>query len=59
MGVLVMILAILFATLFVLLPLLKKHGTERSPEELHNISRCITPLMVIMIIALSIRYFMG
>ena len=59
MGVLVMILIILFATLFVLLPLLKKHGTERSPEELHNISRWITPLMVIMIIALSIRYFMG
>jgi len=59
MGVLVMILAILFATLFVLLPLLKKYGTERSPEELYNISRWITPLMVIMIIALSIRYFMG
>jgi hypothetical protein len=59
MGVLVMILAILFATLFVLLPLLKKYGKERSPEELHNIRRWITPLMVIAIIAWSIRYFMG
>ena len=59
MGVLGMILAILFATLFVLLPLLKKYGKERSPEELHNISRWITPLMVIAIIAWSIRYFMG
>jgi hypothetical protein len=59
MGVLVMILAILFATLFVLLPLLKKYRKERSPEELHNISRWITPLMVIAIIAWSIRYFMG
>ena len=59
MGVLVMILTILFATLFVLLPLLKKHGTERSPEELHNISRWITPLMGILIIVGAIRYFMG
>lgn len=59
MGVLVMILAILFGTLFVLLPLLKKYGRERSPEELHNISRWMAPLMVIAIIAMSIRYFMG
>jgi hypothetical protein len=59
MGVLVMILAILFATLFILLPLLKKYGKEKSPEELHNIRRWITPLMVIAIIAWSIRYFMG
>ena len=59
MGVLVMILAILFATLFALLPLLKKYGKERSPEELHNISRWITPLMGILIIVGAIRYFMG
>ena len=59
MGVLVMILAILFATLFVLLPLLKKYGKEKSPEELHNISRWITPLMAILIIVGAIRYFMG
>jgi hypothetical protein len=59
MGVLVMILAILFSTLFVLLPLLKKYGKERSSEELHNIQRWMTPLMVIAIIAISISYFMG
>jgi hypothetical protein len=59
MGVLVAILAILFATLFVLLPLLKKYGRERSPEELQNISRWMMPLMVIALIAMSLRYFLG
>lgn len=59
MGVLVTIFAILFATLFVLLPLLEKYGKERSPEELQNITRWMTPLLIIMIIAMAFRYIMG
>jgi hypothetical protein len=59
MTVLVGIIVILFATLFLLVPMLEKHGRERSPDELQKISRWMTPLMVIMIIAMAIRYFIG
>ena len=58
MTVLVGIIVILFATLFLLVPMLEKHGRERSPDELQKISRWMTPLMVIMI-AMAIRYFLG
>ena len=47
MGVLIAILAILFISQFVLVPLLEKYGKERSPEELQNISRWMIPLMII------------
>jgi uncharacterized membrane protein len=57
--VLVGIIVILFATLFLLVPILEKHGRERSPEELQKISRWMMPLMVIIIIAMAIRYFIG
>jgi hypothetical protein len=59
MAVLIGIIVILFATLFLLVPMLEKHGRERSPDELQKISRWMTPLMVIMIIAMAIRYFIG
>ena len=59
MTVLVGIIVILFATLFLLVPILEKHGRERSPEELQKISRWMMPLMVIIIIAMAIRYFIG
>lgn len=59
MTVLIGIIVILFATLFLLVPMLEKHGRERSPDELQKISRWMTPLMVIMIIAMAIRYFIG
>jgi len=59
MGVLIAIIATLFASLFIIFPLLEKYGKERSPEELQNITRWMTPLMIIMIIAMAIRYFMG
>ena len=59
MGVLLVILATLFASLFIIIPLLEKYSKERSPEELQNITRWMTPLMIIMIIAMAIRYFIG
>ena len=59
MTVLVGIIVILFATLSLLVPILEKHGRERSPEELQKISRWMMPLMVIIIIAMAIRYFIG
>jgi Mn2+/Fe2+ NRAMP family transporter len=59
MGVLLIILGILFATLFILIPLLEKYGRERSPEELRKISRLMLPLMIILIIATAVRYFIS
>ena len=59
MGVLLIILGILFATLVIVIPLLEKHGRERSPEELQKISRLMTPLMIILLIAMAVRYFIG
>ena len=59
MTVLIGIIALVFLSLFVLLPILEKYGKERSPEEIHKISRWITPLMVILIVASAARYFIG
>ena len=59
MGILIAILAILFVSLFILVPLLEKYGKERSPQELHNITRWMIPLMIILIIAMAIRYLMS
>ena len=59
MNVLIIILAILFATLFILVPLLEKYGKERTPEELHKISRLLAPLMIIALIAMAVRYLIG
>ena len=59
MGVLIAILAILFISLFILIPLLEKYGKERSPKELQNITRWVIPLMIILIIATAIRYLMS
>lgn len=59
MGVLFIILGTLFATLAIFLPLLEKHGKERSPEELQKISRYMMPLMIILLIAMAIRYFIS
>ena len=59
MGVLIAILAILFISLFILIPLLEKYGKERSPEELQNITRWVISLMIILIIATAIRYLMS
>ncbi len=59
MNVLIIILAILFATLLILIPLLEKYGRERSPEELQKISRLLTPLMIIMLIAIAVRFLIS
>ncbi|MDA1372317.1 MAG: hypothetical protein O2971_16340 [Proteobacteria bacterium] len=59
MTMLVMIIAILFASLFILIPLLEKYGKERSDEDLQKITRWMAPLMVILIIAMALRFFTG
>lgn len=51
------ILAVLFAVLAIGLPLLEKYGKERSDGELSKMARYMTPLMIIMLLAMAARYF--
>lgn len=57
MPVIVIIIAVLFATLIIGIPLIEKYSTEKSDEELQKITRYMTPLMIILLIAAAIRYF--
>lgn len=57
MTVLFSILGILFLVLIIGIPLIEKYSTPKSDEELSKLSRFFAPLMVIMIIAMAIRYF--
>ena len=59
MTVLLSILAILFLVLAVGLPLIEKHSTEKSDEDLGKMTRYMPALMAILIIGIAIRYFMG
>ena len=59
MPVIVIILAILFATLIIGIPLIEKYSKEKSSEELQKITRYMTPLMIILLIAAAFRYFIS
>lgn len=59
MPVIVIIIAVLFATLIIGIPLIEKYSTEKSDEELQKITRYMTPLMIILLIAAAIRYFVS
>ncbi|HAS48944.1 hypothetical protein OAU36_05860 [Gammaproteobacteria bacterium] len=59
MTVLFGILAILFVVLIVGIPLLEKYGSEKSDEELSKMSRYMMPLMVVLFIAMIIRYLIS
>ena len=59
MAVLLAILGILFLVLIIGIPLIEKYSTPKSDEELSKMTRYMTPLMVILVIAIAIRYFMG
>jgi len=57
MGVLIAILAILFLTLIIVIPLIEKHGREYSEEELTKMSGIIRILMIVFIVVAALRYF--
>ncbi len=57
MQTLILILAALFASLFIAIPLIEKYGTEKTPEELNRMSRYMVPLFVLLLIASAARYF--
>lgn len=49
------ILGILFASLFIVIPLLERSKMRMSDENLQKISRWIWPLMMILLVAQLIR----
>jgi hypothetical protein len=57
MQTLILILAALFASLFIAIPLIEKYSTEKTPEELNRMSRYMVPLFVLLLIASAARYF--
>ena len=59
MTVLLAILGTLFVVLVIGIPLIEKYSKPKSDEELSKMTRYMTPLMVILVIAMAIRYFMG
>lgn len=59
MTVLLSILGVLFLVLIVGIPLIEKYSKPKTDEELAKITRFFPALMVILIIATAIRYFMG
>ena len=52
---LLIIIAILFATLFVVIPLIERSKMRISAEDAAKISRWIWPLMIILVVAQLIR----
>tara|TARA_R110002073_G_scaffold223317_2_gene383527 strand:- start:288 stop:467 length:180 start_codon:yes stop_codon:yes gene_type:complete len=59
MTVLLAILGTLFVVLVIGIPLIEKYSKPKTDEELSKITRYMVPLMVILVIATAIRYFMG
>jgi len=59
MPVIVIILAILFATLIIGIPLIEKYSTEKSEEQLQKITRYMVPLMILLLIGAAVRYFIS
>lgn len=56
---LLLVLAILFATLFVIIPLIEKTAKPVSEENLQKYHKIFGVLMLLMAIGLIIRYFIG
>ena len=59
MPVIIIILAILFATLIIGIPLIEKYSTEKSEEQLQKITRYMIPLMILLLIGSAVRYFIS
>ncbi len=53
---LLIILAVLFGALLILVPLLERHGKPMSPEKMQKYSSILRILLVIMMVAMVIRY---
>lgn len=57
MGTLVAIIAILFLTLLVIVPLWEKYAASHETRDFSRLSRFIMPLMALLIVLQLIRYY--
>lgn len=55
---LLIILAVLFVSLVVIVPLVERYGKRYSSEELQKLSRWIIPLMLGLMVFQALRYFL-
>lgn len=51
------ILAVLFASLFIVLPLIERSNIRISDEKVAKLRRWIWPLLMLLVLAQVIRYF--
>lgn len=59
MTTLFIILVVLFAALFILVPLLEKHASRGDAVDESRISRWIIPLMAAVLVLALLRHYMG
>lgn len=57
MGNIFIILGILFLALLVVVPLIERFGKRSSPEEVSNLSRYILPLLALLALLQTLKYF--
>lgn len=57
MKALLIILAVLFAALFIALPLIERFSPKHSGEQTQRMSRWVMPLLLIMMVVQAILYF--
>lgn len=59
MTTLFIILVVLFAALFIIVPLLEKHASKGDAIDESRISRWIIPLMALVLVLAIARYYFG
>lgn len=59
MTTLFIILVVLFAALFIIVPLLEKHASKGDAIDDRKLSRWIIPLMALVLVLSIARYYMG
>lgn len=59
MTTLFIILVVLFAALFIIIPLLEKHASKGDAIDDRKLSRWIIPLMALVLVLSIARYYMG
>lgn len=57
MKALLIILAVLFATLFIAIPLVERFSPNNSSEQTQRMSRWVMPLLLIMMVVQATLYF--
>ncbi|MDI9244691.1 hypothetical protein [Marinobacter sp. CHS3-4] len=59
MGTLIIILAVLFLSLIVVIPLIEKYAPKSEGQDFSKYSRWIIPLLMLLLVAQLLRYAFG